>query len=219
MRKIEVEIYKYEELSDAAKKVARQWWKDLEANNGDNSFADHIIDDAVEVAKRLGITIDKRTVKLMNGNTRYDPTIYWSGFGKQGDGACFDGRYDYHSGGVELLKEYAPNDSELHRIATELNEVQQLYENEIFARTTHTSHYCHEHSMTIDVECTAEDENCEPIEVSPESEERIKKALRSFARWIYSKIEDQYEYIMSDDAVSETLISNEYEFTSDGKIY
>lgn len=219
MRKIEVEIYKYEELSDAAKKVARQWWKDLEANNGDNSFADHIIDDAVEVAKRIGITFNKKTVTLMGGGVRYEPIIYWSGFGNQGDGACFDGRYDYHSGGVELVKEYAPNDSELHRIATELNEVQQLYENEIFARTKHTGRYCHEHSMTIDVECTAEDDDGETIEVSPESEERIKQELISFARWIYSKIEGQYEYTMSDDAVSETLISNEYEFTSDGKIY
>lgn len=50
-----------------------------------------LIEDFAEQLTEVGITADTHEVKLMNGKTRQDPNIYFSGFWSQGDGACFEG--------------------------------------------------------------------------------------------------------------------------------
>lgn len=60
--------------------------------NVEHDWWDGLFEDFVEQLAEIGITIDTHEVKLMNGKTRQDSNIYFSGFWSQGDGACFEGR-------------------------------------------------------------------------------------------------------------------------------
>ena len=37
--------------------------------------------------------------------------------------------------------------------------------------------------------------------------------------WIYKQLENEYAYQTSEDAILETIKANDYEFTSDGKLF
>jgi hypothetical protein len=56
MRTIETNVYKFDELSDAAKERARDWFR--EASAGDTP--DCALDDAVTIAGLMGIEIERR---------------------------------------------------------------------------------------------------------------------------------------------------------------
>ena len=60
--------------------------------NVEDDWWDYLFEDFVEQLTEVGITADTHEVKLMNGKTRQDPNIYFSGFWSQGDGAYFEGR-------------------------------------------------------------------------------------------------------------------------------
>src|SRR3954466_15035963 len=108
-------LYKFGELSEDAKEKARQWYR--EADDGDNFWSESVIEDAATIADLMGIDLRQRPVKLMNGGTRYEPAIYWSGFWTQGSGACFEGTYTYKKGSAKAVRDYAPKDEALHAIA------------------------------------------------------------------------------------------------------
>lgn len=48
--------------------------------------------------------------------------------------------------------------------------------------------------------------------------DEVTKALRDFNRWIFRRLQDEYEYLTSDEQVEESIRANEYEFTEDGTI-
>lgn len=60
--------------------------------NVEHDWWDSLSEVFVEQLTEVGITVDTHEVKLMNGKTRQDPSIYFSGFWSQGDGAYFEGR-------------------------------------------------------------------------------------------------------------------------------
>lgn len=59
--------------------------------NVEHDWWDSLIEDFAEQLAEVGITVSTHEVELMNGKTRQDPNIYFSGFWSQGDGACFEG--------------------------------------------------------------------------------------------------------------------------------
>ncbi len=198
-------IYTFDELSDDAKERARDWWRELEAQDFES---DYIFEDAERVAKILGIDIEQNPVKLYGGGTSYKPTIYYSGFCSQGDGACFVGHYSYAKDSRKAIREYAPQDETLHRIADDLFDVQRKNFYRIEARAKHRGHYYHTGCMSIDVYNEhAPDAN---------AQDAIAQSLRDFADWIYKTLEAEYNYRMSDESVDESIKCNEYEFTEDG---
>jgi len=97
-------VYTYDELSSTAKEMARDWW--LSCMDTED-YTESVIEDAGRVAECLGIEFETRPVKLMNGSTRPDPCVYWSGFWSQGDGASFTGWYKPQAGAVERILAYA----------------------------------------------------------------------------------------------------------------
>ena len=125
---LEKTVFNFDELSDQAKEKARQWWRDCECTDHDTSCT---YDDAVECGKILGIEIASRNQKciLIGSKPREwidrSPAIYYSGFWSQGDGACFEGSYSYAKGAAKKIRQYASSDTELHRIADELYELQR----------------------------------------------------------------------------------------------
>jgi len=210
MRAITSTVYKFDELSEAAKEKAREWYRE-----GDLGYEwwDTFYDDFARIADILGIDLRQRPVKLMNGKTRYDPCIWWSGFASQGDGAMWEGDYRYAKGSCKKIREYAPNDNDLHEIADGLYQIQKRYFYRVTAMSKHRGYYYHEYCMDIDVFCT--NENGYEIDNFVHDEE-VKDLLRDFARWIYRQLESEYDYLMSDEAVDECIRANEYEFDEDG---
>lgn len=205
-------VYHYDELpTERAKEKAREWWAQHVFE--DSCDWEHVFEDAATIAEILGIDLRQKRVTLMNGSHRYDPTIYFSGFSSQGDGACFEGGYCYAKGAAKKIREYAPQDTELHRIADELQDIQRRNFYRLTASMTHSGRY--NHSGCMDVEVEVEDSE-NPYRDIGDAESDIRDLMRHFADWIYSQLEKEYEYQTSDAAVEESIRANEYEFDEDG---
>ena len=215
MRTIEVQLFQLDELSDKAKGRARQWYRDCSA--GDNTFAEPVIAEAIEIGKRLGVIIEMRSHQHGAGKTRATPCIWWSGFWSQGDGASFEGAYAAaDQSALVAVKDYAPKDEKLHSIAQRLDALQGKYDHRLTASISRNEHrYCHAYTMQIDATSTnaADEETSVPVD----DERELLNALRDFANWIYRELEDAYNHDNSDEHVDETIRANEYEFYADGR--
>ena len=200
-RQVVSTVYKFEELSDSAKEKARESLRDI---NVQHEWWDFVYEDAKNIGEILGID--------MNFNGK-NPCIWFSGFWSQGDGACFEGHYSYAKRSCQKIREYAPKDEELHRIADQLFDIQKRYFYRVTASCRHSGHYQHSRCMTVDVECL--DAQGYSIQ-SFDCEQEVRDLLRCFADWIYCQLRDSNEFLISDEAVEETIIANEYEFNVDG---
>ena len=200
-------VYQFDELDEKAKERAREWYR--QGNWDDNFWSECVIDDAKEIGTHMGMDIDN---------------IYFSGFWSQGDGACFEGTWRASDVKVDKLKEYAPQDKELHRIVDGLAELAKEYPDGYF-KVTHRGHYSHSGCTSFDVELPCEQE--EELEYnSPEykllqvklgeDEDAIIELARDYMNWIYHTLEKEWEYENADTQVDEAIRANKYEFLKDG---
>jgi hypothetical protein len=187
--------------------VHHDWW-------------DSTYEDFERICEILGIDLDTHPVKLMNGNTRHDPDVRFSGFWSQGDGASWAGKY--RAQGLRLVPTYdlAPakireycNDEELHRIADELCMLDRIYGPVYATISCNSHHYCHSHTMQLDEWYYYEDVdmNDVPPEVCDHIETTLIDLFRDLADWLYKTLETEHEYLTSDEAVIESLEANEIE--------
>lgn len=213
----EITTYQFNELDEAAKERARDWYRETMMH--DQDWHEFVLDDAKGIGDKLGIRIDN---------------IYYSGFWSQGDGACFTGYYSYEKGSVAEIKKNYPatwtdrqtgevheskGNKELHEIAEALWTVQRKNFYKLSASISHRGHYYHE--LCTDITVHHEDDSWYHDWRSnwADTEEEVKDALRDFMRWIYRRLEEEWEYQNSDEIVDENIIGNEYEFTEDGRRY
>ena len=222
MRQETVNIYKFNELSEQAKEVARDWYRGCSTSDD----FDFCIEDAVRMGEMIGIEFDTHAVKLHGGGTRYDANIYWSGFCSQGDGASFEGTYRYKKGALKALQAECPaqwtdkdgtiheskGNKELHDIARVLQREQARYFYQIVTRVSQSGRYSHENTMSFEHERADEKELEEGADT-----ECIEEMMRDFARWIYTQLEQENDYRNSDEYIDETIEANEYEFLENGE--
>lgn len=205
MRTIEKEVFTYDELDERAKERALELFSASVCTDLDDY--QHTLDDAEHIASLIGIDLD--VLPSNNPKAKGRPCIYWSGFYSQGDGASFEGTYRYKSGALKAIKDFAPHDNELHRIAKSLQEVQRRFFYKLEARVKARNS---RHTMDIDV--TYVDDMWRDVS-SAESE--ISTLLHDFADWIYDRLRDEYEYRTSREVLEEDIRFNEYEFYEDGE--
>lgn len=199
MKTVEIECKKFEEWDeDIQEKILEKHW---DINVDYEEWWDFIYDDATEIGKLMGIDISR---------------IYFTGFHSQGDGACFEGRYSYEKGGANKVREYAPQDGDVHHIADRLQEIQKKYFYRLSANVKHRGHYYHEMCTEIDV---YRDGNYMYFKGADEAEEEIIDILRSYMRWIYKNLDKAYDHLTSREAIVETFEANSYEFDCRGKIW
>lgn len=211
----EILVYSFAELSEKVKErvldehrdsyVAHDWW-------------DAVYEDAVECARCLGIEIEK---KSRSGRLRdyEDTAIYFSGFWSQGDGACFEGWYRYKPDAVDAIKAYAPKDEVLLDLAERLTKFQvqaRLVDNYSLLASITTGNPSYSHSGTMTA--TVDDENGELgyTDRAVFYENELTPIFREFADWIYTRLEQEYEYLTSDEVVAESLVDET--FDEDGSI-
>ena len=190
-------IYTFDELSEAAKEKAREWYRD---GLLDYDWWDSVYEQADTAAKHLGIDIDRKG--------KHTLAIYFSGFWGQGDGACFEGSYRYEKGWRSaLLHEFGPGDTlnELLSIGQSLQEIQSKQFYKLEATCRHSGHYQHSGCMSVEVE-HAEDRYRD----IGDAEDEIRDQLRLFADWIYDRLKQEYDWLTSDEQVDERCISARY---------
>lgn len=203
-------VYQFSELPDAAKENARSWYRELGLHD---DWWDAVYEDFVRICGVLGIELKTTPVRLMGGGTREKPCIWFSGFWNQGDGAFFEGHYTYARGARRRIRRYAPKDATLHGIADRLQAIQQRSFYQLAAEVSHLGRYYHEHCMAVNV--TRDSATWQPP--ADDAEEIVTEALRDLARWLYSQLEAEFDYMTSDVAVEDAIIANEYTFTESGQ--
>lgn len=169
---------------------------------------------ALTIASILGIELDSRPVKLYGGGTRYVPAIEWELGYSQGDGACFAGRYRPAADASEKIREHAPSDEELHRIADDLTALAAKYGGNLFSTFKPCGRYLHAYAM--DFESVSENEDGDDA-LTTEDARALKDLIRAFANWIYRAIRAEDEWQSADAQVDDAIRANEYDFLENGK--
>lgn len=192
MRQETTTIYTFNELTPDMQQEVLDSCRDFNTDYGWHEF---IYDDAQAVFEILGFDFQDKQ------------RFYFSGFCSQGDGACIAlAKYSYNKGMVKQIKEYAPQDTELHEIAQRLQRLQAGAFYTITADIRHSGRYHHERAMSIDSEC----------ERGSFAESDFKDIVSDLCLWLYKQLETEYDWLTSDESIKETIILNEYEFTAEG---
>lgn len=224
--------FKFDELSDEAKEYAREQRRNI---NTDHDWWEAVYDDANTIADMLGITIATKPVRLHGGGTRHEPCIYFSGFWSQGDGACFEGGWSPDPDPISILNavmDHAPQDTGLHEIALEFADLSErcALAPDTWVRVTQSGRGSHSGCTHFDLDIPVPDHIDEGNELQlmvwqalcnkagldfDTFEEDVTSAMRSFMNWIYDQLEDEHDYLTSDEAIDEYLVG--LTFDEDGE--
>ncbi len=204
MKTISIPAFDFAELSP---KAQRRVLDSIRQTEPDADWYVDTLNDVSRIAAMLGIRIDRDSKsKSLN--------IQFSGFWSQGDGASFTGRYAHHPSAPTEIREYAPKDAALHRIADQLNELQKANATTIKATISRNHHVRYVHENSVDISVTRGDDD-EPV--SAHIDAQLCDLLRDFMRWIYKQLETEYESLTSDERLAEIIDANEMVFSVTGE--
>jgi hypothetical protein len=165
-----------------------------------NNWWDYVESDFTEDMKQVGIEVDK---------------IYFSGFWSQGDGACFVGSLD---NALTYLNHHHVDQFPMLRKLIEMG-------GSVWATSDHRGRYYHSSSVSINAECEAFWQCANPKSELQEAviqrwddmvdkeivdfEAALAEQWRTYMDDLYRRLEEEYDYLTSDDAVWETLEAND----------
>jgi hypothetical protein len=204
--------FKFSELSERAKGTARVAHRDW---NVHDDWWDYTYEDAVRMAEILGITVRTDTRLASKGKPYVRTCIYFSGFCSQGDGASFEGDYEFMHDAVAKIKAET-TDEKLIRFAEELTVLQVTarlkYGLQVRAKIDTNSGNC-SHSMTMGCAVFTDDDGDENeyLDDTPWLD-----IFRRFADWIYASLESEYDHLTSDEVIDEHLA--DLTFDEDGAV-
>lgn len=142
--------------------------------------------------------------------------MYFSGFWSQGDGACFEGGFanintyldKHHQDQFPMIRKFLEHGGS------------------VYADSSHTGRYYHSNSVTISVEAT--ERFYHVLECPTEFHEQVADQWdvlldveltvfegevdtqwRTYMDELYRRLEEEYDYLVSDEAVWETIEVNE----------
>jgi hypothetical protein len=168
-RKIEVTVYKFNELKSRAKEKARDWYREgaLDYEWWDGTYED---------AKNIGLKI-----------TAFDLDRRLGAEGKFTDGAL--------DVAAAILKDHG-NECETYKDARDFIKEWEKKEKAF---------------LEADEDNTEDD-----FRDSEDGEELEKEFLNTLLQDYAQILQKEYEYLMSDEQVDESIMANEYEFDEDG---
>jgi hypothetical protein len=187
---IEKTVFTLDEVKEQA--IEKNW--DI---NVDHDWWGFVYDDAATIFEMLGYSLDATH------------PFFFSGFDSQGDGACINrASWSYKAGCVKAIRDYAPQDNELHRIARELQNIAAKSFYTGTASIRQSGHYYHEISMSFYTDC----------EKGYFDDDDFQDVTADLCRWLYKRLETEYNYLTSEEAIEETLRCNNYKFDEYGNI-
>ncbi len=190
-------VYSFAELSGAARERAIEAHRQFIAEQWDGETT---IEDAKQMLAFAGFDVGR---------------VFYSGFSSQGDGACFEGSWRASDVAAPAMKDNAPLDTELHRIADGMAELAAKFPHAHF-NVTHRGHYSHKYCTEFAVSVVNEDGDEMPG--ADEAEKALIELARDAMEWIYRQLEKEYDYQTAEAQVIESIEANDYEFTADGKL-
>lgn len=149
---------------------------DFEKYTPGEYWSENVIDDVKEIGAIIGFDIDN---------------VYFSGFWSQGDGASFTGNLHYAKGASKRIREYAPQDTELHAIADRWTALQKANFYAISGRVTQNGHYSHSGCTSFEFE---DARYCYGWTNGGFDEDEAEQIARDFMDWIYARLEKEYEF-------------------------
>jgi len=173
--------------------VSHDWW-------------DFTFQDFDRVCDILGIDLD-----------RYEPQF--SGFHSQGDGASWVGvwgSYDKQHEAIEHapqeIRKHYTGDDRLHHIADTICMLNRMYFR-MQVTLTRVGRYVHDGTMYADVSPYDISEDDAEEQFDPDVWHHLNDTVQDLARdlagWLYERLEEEFEYLTSDDAVRESIIEND----------
>ncbi len=236
---IEKTVYSFKELMELEKtdkkynkavQRAREWLQD---GATDYDWHEYMIELWKQALNQIGFE---------------DAEIQFSGFSSQGDGASFtasinvekmirflakkirptkvikgtkDGQEDftgfvvYHIGKAYNVrrKEYSP---EYRKLLKRFGKDKLYLPDELSGKVYRSSHhYYHENTCDIEWDCRVDSPD---EELQKKFEESVEELRTDLCHAIYRGLEEEYEYIMSDESLLENAEANEYQFDICGRI-
>lgn len=200
MRTITKTLFTFEELSEEAKEKAIEKQRNCEYYL-DYEWWDFVYEDFHQKIKDKGFDITK---------------IYFSGFWSQGDGAMFE----YDGLDSKLLDE-AADTLDLPNWKKSI-----LKNGYISGKGRQSGHYYHENSCSHNIYVETDNGMQQYYNIERlfdtfhiDIENYIEELYVNLCGELYSALEKEYEYLMSDECISEHLEANMYEFEKDGTRY
>ena len=208
-------LYKFEELSESAQKTALDKLRDWNVDAID--WWDYLYDN-FKKKMPLGYYVGR---------------INFSGFWSQGDGAKFNGIVTKnHNQCLALLPCDLAAQVRAFNAKCRLLGIEEIVL-EFHSKIDSSGHYEHSGCMSLDCPTFTHDwddtlgdilmqsefhELAQALYDCNEIDEAVIKEARGYADDLYRDLEKEYEYLTSDEAVSENIIHSELEFTEDGDL-
>lgn len=190
-----IPVYTWSELSDQVKDKLR--YEYLEPDWWDTTY-----DDFVAVATKLGFDVSRKD-------------LAFSGFSSQGDGASFKGYWEASKLNVDALFEYAPEDTELHKIAYGFAALVKEYGHGLQCHVSRMpSRYSHDKTMW----CHGSWQGCGG-DLGPDTDDLLTDYSQRLARWLYASLETDYDYYLSDEKIGDICDGEGWEFHADGHVF
>lgn len=214
---VEEKPFTFDQLSDKAKEKARDKWR-YSPGYLDHGWWEHVYTDAVRVGALMGFEIQDDVSHGTDGKVYTKPDIWFHGFCSQGDGACWSGYLVVAQlqDGLARIKGECPADETLHDIARAGEELFAQFAtlaafNRLCSDDTNRDWPEVTTSMRIQVEgndrhYSTRTDNSDgnlPMEI----EKAADALVESFAAWIFDQLEQENDYLMSDEVVDDALDS------------
>lgn len=209
MQTVNITLYQFSELEQEARQKALD--KDRYINVEYFDWYEFTFDDFCTICETIGITIDSNK-------------IGFSGFYAQGDGSTFDATVNIiafiKAVSNSAWKQYAPDLELAISYPPVSSRIINLIENGTIdcALSTKRTRY---NNLQVDTDFNYSYNRCDNYNRIDSQLELLEKwaehSLKAINRYLYQSLQEQYETLTGDTAVRETIESNEYVFTADGK--
>lgn len=192
----EYKIYNYEDIlnnKELKEKILTKYYN----INTKFEWYEFILDEWTEKLEKMGFI---------------NPKINFSGFYSQGDGASFT------CDAIDI--KLAAETSKLFK-QREINALYALWNNGYIEANIKrkTYHYCHSRTVTLNFDDGQMYTNWTHLQkIVDKLSDYLSDIIIDLSDKIYTDLENEYNYLISESAILETIQANDYEFYEDGDI-
>jgi hypothetical protein len=209
MKTITLKLYSFNQLAKDAKQKALTTYQDL---NIGFDWWDNEFEDFIELCSYLGIAVSKDSIKFR-------------GFYSQGDGSGFSATVDIPKLVTAIAnqswKDYAPMQEFAFIVPHVDRRVMALVAHGLLPSEPQIISRTRQYGVVTDLGISEIIKDGKTHDNIFEELDKLEEWLRSVAeilnRHLYKSLENQYEFLTSDTAIKESILTNEYLFTADGR--
>lgn len=207
MAHIKVKVYKFKQLSDKAKDRVRQWY----AETLDYDWWELVYDQFIEEMAEYGIDIATKD-------------IHFSGFWSQGDGAAFSTQM----GSSDIVKYLKAHKLTKKYWALYCNLVKENIDLGLAIKESPRGYYMFlsyqgfENYHDLNAYSDYLQENYKAYDKinqqASDLADDILEYCQDRATDLYKRLEEEYDYLVSDESIKDSCKANGWRFTEDGRI-